>query len=432
MQLISLFIFVCLIPVSVNALELGVQTHFGHGRGDRESAFKWMKSAEMRSFRDEIYWENIELQRGVFEPNEQALNSLKAFNLTQCAGIYPLLTLSFGNPLYDGGSQPYTAEGVAAFATYAGWLAKQLKGKVKYFEVWNEWNIGVGTNPKASYGSPVDYVKLSSATYNAIKEVIPTAEVIVGALADDLDGWPWLTAAIKAGLLKSADGVSVHLYNHSMSPSLVGASEIVNRLRTLQTLLRASNVGKPVPIYVTETGWPTHIGQTGVSEQITAEQDARLMLEAHTIEDLAGIWWYALIDGGEDPKDQEDRFGLLRTSLKEKPAGCRLRSLAPFVKQSSLIQNVSNGNAQVLVFKGKDGRNLLAVWAGDDISDSTTYDIKIIGSFGNAKAFDHDCGDRVINGFQSQNSSTIQIKAGSYPTLIWVEGNANITGIVLQ
>ncbi len=350
------------------AFELGVGTHFGQGRGDPASTFEWMKSAEMRSFRDEIYWDSVEHQTGVFEPNENARKSLQAYSDAKSAGINPVLILSYGNQLYDGGSQPYTAEGRAAFAAYAGWLVTQLKGKVVNFEIWNEWNSGFGTNPKVSFGNPVNYVKLARTSYNAIKSANPAAKVIVGALADDLNGWPWLTAAIKAGLLESADGVSVHLYNHSMPPSQAGASEVVNRLRTLQTLLRASNGGKPVPIYVTETGWPTHVGSGGVSEKVAAEQDARLLLEAQTVEDLAGIWWYDFADDGNKPYDREHRFS----------------------------------------------------------------NITVTGRFGSVKAFDQVCGDRVIDGFKDASANAIQIRAGTYPTLVWMEGDVKLAGMELN
>jgi polysaccharide biosynthesis protein PslG len=429
-------------------MELGVGTHFGQGKGDPEFSFEWIKSAGMNSFRDEIYWDHVEYQPGKFMPNRNASKSLQAFSDAKDTGINPLLILSYGHTFYDGGSQPYTAKGRSAFARYAGWLAKQLNGKVEYFEIWNEWNGGVGTYPKkVNYGSPLDYVKLADASYSEIKRVNPAAKVIVGALSDDLKGWPWLTEAIKAGLLKRADGVSVHLYNHSMAASEAGASEIIDRVRTLQSLLRASNGGKPMPIYVTETGWPTHIGWTGVSEQVEAEQDARLLLEAQTVEDLAGIWWYELVDGGDNPIEREHRFGLLRTSLKEKPAACRLRSLVPFIKQSILVQDISKDDAHALMFKGKDGRNLLAVWVGSGYTNAVS-NIEITGSFASVKAFDKVCGDRVIDGFKGWSAKScddqvinvlkdmkadaIQIEAGSYPTLVWVDGNAKLTGIIKQ
>jgi hypothetical protein len=120
-------------------------------------------------------------------------------------------------------------------------------------------------------GSPENYVKLTSVTYDAIKKENPAANVIVGAISDDLEEWSWLKEAIKAGLLKKANGASVHLYNHSMPKSQAGASEIINRLRALQTLLRAKNGGLPIPLYVTETGWPTDWGLTGVSKRVAAE-----------------------------------------------------------------------------------------------------------------------------------------------------------------
>ncbi len=433
-QAVSLVFLLLMLSTTSNfafGLELGVATHFGQGRGAAAFTFKWLKSAAMTSFRDEIYWGNVEFQPGKFSPDAKAQSSLKAFAEAKAKGINPILILSYGNPLYDGGTQPYTQKGRAGFAAYAAWLCKQLKDKVEYFEVWNEWNLGTGTSPKKqSFGSPENYVKLASVTYDAIKQENPATKVVVGAIGDDPE-WAWLNKALKAGLLKKADGVSVHLYNHSIPKSQAGAAEIIRRLRDLQALLRANNGGIPMPIYVTETGWPTHWGLTGVSERVTAEQDTRLLLEAHTLEDLAGIWWYELIDGGDNPFEREYRFGLLTTSLQEKPAACRLLSLIPFLRQAKLTQNLSHGNAQALLFTGEAGKALLAVWAGDGYTDAVT-DVEIHGNFGNAKAFDQDCGDRVTTGIKKTTATTIQIQAGSYPTLMWVRADSNLTKIVLK
>jgi polysaccharide biosynthesis protein PslG len=150
-QTVSLAFMLLILGAANNfvfGLELGVGTHFGQGRGDPAFAFKWMKSAGMNSFRDEIYWSNVEFQSDKFAPDAKAQLSLKAFSEAKSQGINPILILSYGNPIYDGGTQPYSEKGRAAFAAYAAWLCKQLKDKVEYFEVWNEWNLGAGTFPK--------------------------------------------------------------------------------------------------------------------------------------------------------------------------------------------------------------------------------------------------------------------------------------------
>lgn len=428
----ALLLILSTISQSALTLELGVGTHFGQGHGNQAFAFKWITDAGMTSFRDEIYWNNVEFTPGTFAPDDKAKAALKAFSEAKEYGINPILILSYGNQLYDNGTQPFTDRGRKAYAAYAKWLAGQLNGKVELFEVWNEWNLGTGTSPeKLDYGNPVDYVKLASVTYDAIKKANPAAKVIVGAIGDDMEEWTWLKAAINAGLLKKADGVSVHLYNHSLPKNQAGAAEIIQRLKTLQTILRTNNNGIPVPIYVTETGWPTHWGLKGVSGQTAAEQNARLLLEAFTLEDLAGIWWYELVDGGNNPIERENRFGLLTTSLQEKPAGCRLNSLIPFIKQSSLSQKMSHGNAHALLFKGKAERALLAVWAGIGYSGAAN-DLEIQGTFNNTKVFDTDCGDRVTAGFKDATPTTIKIEASSYPTLLWVRADSKLTQIVTK
>ncbi|WP_174626279.1 hypothetical protein [Candidatus Methylobacter favarea] len=51
---------------------------------------------------------------------------------------------------------------------------------------------------------------------------------------------------------------------------------------------------------------------------------------------------------------------------------------------------------------------------------------------GGGTHFGQGRGDRVIDGFKGASANTIQIQAGTYPTLIWVEGDARLSGILPQ
>lgn len=144
-----------------------------------------------------------------------------------------------------------------------------------------------------------------------------------------------------------------------------------------------------------------------------------------------GVGWYELIDSGDNPMEGEHRFGPLRTFLKEKSAECRLCSQVLFIKQSSLIQYINNGDVQALLFNGAKERTVLAVRAEAGYTNAvSTIVITITVNSGTAKAFSQACGDGIINEFKGADTNAIQIQAGTYPALAWIDGDTNLAGIV--
>jgi hypothetical protein len=345
---------------------LGVGTHFGQTAKTppdlylTEQGKRWFDST-----RDEVYWGDVEREQGEFVIWGKALQSLNQLKAFADAGEPPVVVLSYGNRMYDGGSQPYTEEGRAAFARYAAWIARQMGNKPVYLEIWNEWNQGSGAKPPRKTGSPSDYVALVKAARKAIKAVNPQAIVVGGALADDLGGWPWLKAALDAGLLGVSDAISVHLYNYSAGLRKGGDAEFIARLRELDGLLTQANRGRPVPVLVTEIGWPNHQGKGQVSLDVSAAMAVRFLVSSMSIKSLEGIWLYELFDGGTRTDEREDNFGLLYRDGRDKPVACAVRALRPLLRGAKLTQSSAQGALQHHAFDLPDGRKLEASWLAD-------------------------------------------------------------------
>jgi hypothetical protein len=80
-------------------------------------------------------------------------------------------------------------------------------------------------------------------------------------------------------------------------------------------------------IWITEFGAPTGSGPYAVSDeaQATAVLQARRQVQKW---DWAGpLIYYELVDGGTDPTDVEQNFGVLRVDLSPKPAADALMHL---------------------------------------------------------------------------------------------------------
>ena len=122
-------------------------------------------------------WSNTEYQRGHY--NFAWLDSIIYDMVAQ--GVEPWLNVSYGNPLYSGGTKlgaamPKDSASIAAYAAWAMLLAARYKEVVDEYEIWNE-----GVHRKKN--TIKDYVNLYVPTAKAIRSVQPEAQLLALAIA---------------------------------------------------------------------------------------------------------------------------------------------------------------------------------------------------------------------------------------------------------
>ncbi|HHQ4314589.1 TPA: cellulase family glycosylhydrolase, partial [Serratia fonticola] len=133
--------------------------------------------------RDDYAWSKVERDKKEYSVYGNLTKTDHAFYNAHKYGLDGVLILDYGNKLYDGGGYPISEEGIAAFANYAAWTAARFKGKVKYFEVWNEWTNATSMGKfKKSIPPAEAYFNLVKATSQAIKKVNPSAIILAGSL----------------------------------------------------------------------------------------------------------------------------------------------------------------------------------------------------------------------------------------------------------
>ncbi|OUS67634.1 hypothetical protein B1748_36050 [Paenibacillus sp. MY03] len=312
-------------------------------------------------------------------------------------GISPLFIVDYGNPFYDDGKAPYTDEGIAAYARYAGELAEHFLGRVDHFEIWNEWNIG-GGNPDRL--SPEAYAKVLKAAYAAIKAVNPDAVVIGGATSGADAGW--ISRVLAAGGYDDMDAVSVHPYTYPINPDDGG---FVASLQSIKNLFLAYGPAKP--IWVTEIGWPTSESLTrGVSELTSGAN----VVKTYTLALGSGladkVFWYDFKNDPKPPTSLEGHFGLVRGEHEGTPWSAKenyvaYRSLTNMLSGSEFVQAYAAGD-QVQAYRfyrNSDQKDVLVLWSKGDAknlaltlgtSTAASYDL-----FGNSSSTTAD-GNGII------------------------------------
>jgi hypothetical protein len=344
------------VPASEPAI-YGVQTHFALNRGVPDADLSKISGGNIASIRDEVYWSQVEVEKGVYTMPDYVPQAL---DLAISKGLKPLIILDYGNQFYDGGGMPISDEAQAAFVRYAEFVANYFKGKVQGYEVWNEWNIGAGSNQSGSPPDPAAYVSLLAKTSAALKRIDPTVMVLGGVVAHWDSGW--IVKILQNGAASHLDGISIHPY--CWGSGWDGRPEVlVDWLGKLEDTIRSYSDGRQIPLYLTEIGWPNQTGALGTPPEVTAGYLSRLLILATAKPFIRGIWWYDFRDDGTDKSDVEQNFGLLNYDGTPKPAWYMLSDMAGLLNEARFVANISaDPGLFAFRFSHGDGTSTLAIW----------------------------------------------------------------------
>jgi polysaccharide biosynthesis protein PslG len=215
---------------------------------------------------------------------------------------------------------------VASFANFTRVAAERYSARgVRSWEIWNEPNTGKFWPPRPD---AVEYGGLFRVAADAVRGVDPEATLLIGGLSPkfevpdaEITPTEYLEQLYDVGAAQLADGIAVHPYSFPalpMEPSqrMIGGFKDLPALRAVMD--RHGDDG--TKIWITEFGAPTGTGPHAVSED---DQAAALLQARDQVEnwDWAGpLMYYELVDGGTDPSDPEQNFGVLREDLSPKPA----------------------------------------------------------------------------------------------------------------
>lgn len=316
-------------------VEIGMTVHLRDAdAASLKRQFDLMADMNVTWVRMDIDWSAVETERGQFDWT----NPDKIFDEAVAHGMSVLAVLAFSPPWARPSatgpdstishSRPDQLSDYADFATVAA--ERYVSRGLRSWEIWNEPNSNKFWPPHPDAN---EYGGLFRVAATAIRRVDPKATVLIGGLAPRYDGpdagispTAYLEQLYGNGAAQLADGITVHPYSFPALPTDTSPTEIVGGFKDLPALhdVTDRHGDGHKKIWITEFGAPTGTGPNAVSEE---NQSKTLLQARQQVQDWgwAGpLIYYELVDGGTDPTEIEENFGVLREDLSLKPAAVAL------------------------------------------------------------------------------------------------------------
>jgi hypothetical protein len=163
----------------------------------------WIRIGQYENSSEPTSWDWVERKRGVYAVAPEVDDYVDSLVDN---GVKVQIQLMYGNPMYTGPSgkkpdtitpepgsfhnddrsiysifwPPTTPDQIEAFIKYVKWTVNHFRGRVHYYALWNEQDIGYW-NP---WGDPEEYGRLLKAFIPAVHETEPLAKAIYGGQAD--------------------------------------------------------------------------------------------------------------------------------------------------------------------------------------------------------------------------------------------------------
>lgn len=216
-----------------------------------KAGFRWVRLR--------VPWAEVERQKGSYDLAVYQ-NVVRELDRRR---VRVVLVLGGSNPLYGPPARPADDEGRAAFASYCRAVVSALRGRDRWWEIWEHPNVGDWGGPSAQ-----SYAKLVTEAAKAIREVDRSSTISSGALSGvDM---AFLREVCANGLLGAVDAVAVEP-TRSSPPETVAPD-----LQRARQVIESFSRGRQVPLWVAAWGYSTK--WPGVDQRVQAVYAVRMAL----------------------------------------------------------------------------------------------------------------------------------------------------------
>lgn len=276
-----------------------------------------MKNAGVGIVRMDFLWEDI-------EPREAEFNFTKYDKIVDLLcqkNITILAILNYNVSWVSPGAKWNTApKDNKLFVNYATKLIERYKGKIKYWEIWNEPDSGTYWEPQDGLKS---YCRLLKEVYIAAKKVNPECKILNGGLANGLGS---INRLYDNGAGGYFDILNIHFFE---TPLTANAIKAVTAYPKLAYKIMSRNGDADKLIWITEIGCP------GVKNTVKTKnwwmgknpdelQQAQWVTKVYSEllknDKVEKIFWAFFRDCNKHWGTGVDYFGLVRWDLSKKPS----------------------------------------------------------------------------------------------------------------
>lgn len=323
----------------------------------------------------------IRWMRGFYQAEPDRVLAVAEKNGYQVAGI-----LQWSNQ--KGKKATFPVDALPEWKAYVAEALRKTKGRVRYWEVWNE-------PPNFSESkSPVDYAKIVIAAYEAAKAADPTVQVGLAAQSVNLN---FLAQALDAGAAGHFDYVTVHPYEVMDLVEQGWEAQYLSIVPTIRKLLAdKSPTKKDVPVWITEVGQP-------VEKKITPERQADTLVKAFVLGLAQGvhrIHWFEGIDGDSGP------FGLIAGNSGKAPRRPSFTAMSQLIRRLGMKPRFTgwtllDGRHPAFVFEGPDGA-VAAAWSSPGVTATVAF----------------GAGVRIVRPRTGETTEAMEVELTNSPVLI--------------
>lgn len=311
--------------------------------------------------RDEYTWATVEKEKGNYQVSDVFT---KYVDKMEEQDIKLMFILSAGNSLYDGvNSVPYTEEGLKGWADYCAFMAKTLKGKAEYFEVWNEYNFTL-FNDNADIANNKHYYTLLKSTYDAVQSV--TSEIPLCGFATAGISTGLMTETFEQGGADYLEAASYHLYHAGVDPTKT------TYFRDYCTVRDVCDNYKPeLETFLTETGYSA----TEVDRYLHARYDVTAFVISQENNTLDHYFIYDYICDGNDGDNKENNFGVLeaktqtyRVPFSARPAFISISAMNNILGTPDYVEKISAQDNTAFAYHFKrtqDNKDVTVLWSNE-------------------------------------------------------------------
>jgi hypothetical protein len=293
-----------------------------------DAGVSWIRIGQYENSSDPTSWDWVERKRGVYAVAPEVDDYVDSLVEN---GVKVQVQLMYGNPMYTSRSgkrpdesvpepgsfhnddrsinsifwPPTTPDQIAAFIRYVKWMVNHFRGRIHYWALWNEQDIGYW-NP---YGNPEEYGRLLAAFAPAVHETDPQAKVIYGGQADPTSDF----AKRALDSCKCAAGIDIFAYHtypgygQNMNPETMdyGAYGTESPMKLRDLVRKYPGIRKDIEFWDDEFN---SIGAwKGSDDTVQAKYIPRGILYNHAAGVRTFVW---LLAAGVDGNEYDD-FGFI-------------------------------------------------------------------------------------------------------------------------